>query len=175
MLLNSDLGSKSRLVSLIAFPLPVAQPLAGYERNLPVFGNPRKILKSGKKIPWSLSWAALPFKALPASLSGMQYKHHCQMVSDRNRSIQEPEWGLGGWESANDHCPADDLKEDAGDDEEHVQEGAARATRYHLAGCYSTDIISLITTVKYSVVLETQKSSFRCSENRTVETSESQS
>lgn len=125
MFLNSDLGSKSRLVSFIAFPLPVAQSLVGYERNLLVFENPRKILKSGKKIPWSLSWAALPFKALPASLSGMQYKHHCQMVSDRNRSIQEPEWGLGGWESANDHCPADDLKEDAGDDEEHVQEGAA--------------------------------------------------
>lgn len=53
--------------------------------------------------------------------------------------------------------------------------GPPQATRNHLARCFSTNIISLITTVKYSVVLETQKSSFRCSENRTVETSESQS
>lgn len=150
--------------------IPVTQSLVGYERNLPVFGNPRKILKSGKKIPWSLFWAALPFKALLASLSGMQYKHHCQMVRDRNRSIQEPEWGLRGsllmttvlWMT---------LKRM----QEMTRRGPLRATRNHLAGCYSTDIISLITTVKYSVVLETQKSSFRCSENRTVETSESQS
>lgn len=46
------------------------------------------------------------------------------MVSDRNRFIQEPEWGLGGWSLLMTTCPADDLKEDAGDDEEHVQEGA---------------------------------------------------
>lgn len=72
-------------------------------------------------------------------------------------------------------CPADDLKEDAGDDEEHVEEGAAIAMRNHLAHCYSTNVFSLITTVKYSVFLETRKSSFRRSENRTVESSESQS
>lgn len=111
----------------IAFPLPAAQPSMGYERDLPVFGNPRIILKSGKKIPRSLSWAALYFKALPAPLSGMQYKHHCPMVSDRNRSIQEPEWGLGGWGLLMTTCPADDLKEGAGDDEEHVEEGAAHS------------------------------------------------
>lgn len=96
---SSDLGSKSHLGSVIAFSLPVAQPSVDYERNLPEFGNPTTVPKSWKE-------TTVYFRALPGLLSGMQQKHLCQMVIDRNRSIQGPGWGgdgWGGWESANDY------------------------------------------------------------------------